>query len=242
METEPVLRIQPTPGLVELARGTVPVAEINYGAAPRGAVVVLSDDGGIRRASLEVLNSLAELGYVSTAVELGPCIGRSNADIVADVEAVLDHLAARGWERGQMGVIGHGQGAWPAFVAAQEINLGAAVSASPIPADEPPWLGPPRTVRTPWLGLFPAAADTGTPTGPALREDGERVYAKVVGYPGASSTFYRMTHHEYGVGFDAWQRSVEWLNQRVAPRPTELAVRWQQRVEAAAQGVGGRLS
>jgi carboxymethylenebutenolidase len=139
--------------------------------------------------------------------------------------------------------VGYGTGAWPAFLAATEHELGAAVSAATWHGSALPWTpGSAYRLLTPWLGLLGSPSGEATPSAsePPVVDDERRVYRRVVSYPGASGTFYRLTSGYYPVAFDSWQRTVEWLALRVAPAPTPLALQWEQR--RAGSGAPGALT
>ena len=192
------------------------------------------------------LNRLAEQGYESVAVGVpADGAGQDGAgdDALLDaVTAALDRLALRGWTTEQVGVIGYGAGGRAAVVAASTMGLGAAVSIAPT------WPGDParalddlargaHTLRVPWLGMFAGAdapAEALEALGAAL-DARSPVFAQLVVYPAVSGAFHRDSAHAevHAAAFDSWQRTVEWLNQRVVPRPTPLAQAWRAAVPAA---------
>lgn len=216
--------IQPTRSTV----GAQPVLEIALPGVPRGLVLLLCDRGGLERDATEVMNRLAEHGFESLAAEAhGPDL----------LQPLLARSAERGWEPEQIGMVGLGVGGRAVLEAATELRLGAAVSFSPTGehgvADDPT-----RALVTPWLGMFGAddpavsAEVVGDLAGRLSTESD--VYSSVVTYPGVGRDFYR--HHDDGVSYaasyDGWQRAVEWLELRVAPRLTPLAERWRRRKTA----------
>lgn len=228
-------RIDPVFSELGADRGPLRVAEIRLGGVPRGAVVVLCGTGALERDAPSVLNGLAEHGYESVAADLTPRgDGRSRTaagtDLLDDVADLLRRLAERGWSPDQTGLVGYGAGGQTALLAAAGFLLAAAVSVSP----SGPWDTPP--VRTPWLGLF-GATDT-PPT--AVRSLGERLwsrspaYTQVVTYPGVAGPFHSHARDALAqaAAFDSWQRTVEWLDLRVSPRPTPLAEAWRKRCVA----------
>lgn len=215
-----VVMIQPERSAI----GALPILEIALGGAPRGLVLLLCDRGGLDHDATEVMNRLAEHGYESLAAEAE---GES-------LEPLLERADERGWTEEQVGLVGFGVGGYAVLQAAAELRFGAAVSLSPAGA-----LGVVDALRTPWLGLF-GAED------PGVRADevdalatrlatGSDVYSQVVIYPGVGADFYR--HHgdglSYAASYDGWQRTMEWLELRVAPRLTPLAEQWRRRKAAA---------
>jgi len=249
---ETLIRIEPNLSEVRSPHGVIPVAEVRLGGVPRGAVVVLCDEGGFDRDSSEILNGLAEHGYESVAAELGVdgstldrepgtadagVDARSGTDVVAEVDALLDHLRFRGWCDQQIGVVGLGAGGQIALRAASEFGLGAVVSISPqsvsemLGAEALSWVDQDRVIRTPWLGLVATRGPDHTKRIldlESMLDERSPVYVQIVGYPGVAETFYRDSREavEHAASFDAWQRTVEWLNLRVVPRPTPLAEAW----------------
>ncbi|MEU0466086.1 MULTISPECIES: dienelactone hydrolase family protein [Amycolatopsis] len=208
------------------AIGTLPVLEIALGGAPRGLVVLLCGPGGLDRDATEVMNRLAEHGYETLAAEAR---GRV-------LEPLVQRAAERGWTGDQIGLLGLGRGGRAVLDAAAEWCFGAAVSLSP----SGPLAGV-AAVRTPWLGLF-GAEDPGV-SAEEVRALGARlaagtdVYSQVVTYPGVGADFHRRQGDgvSYAASYDGWQRAIEWLELRVAPRLTPLAEQWRRR-RAAVSG------
>ena len=64
----------------------------------------------------------------------------------------------------------------------------------------------------------------------ALRLDAP-AYTQLVRYRGVGGDFYRKSTEplEIAASYDYWQRTIEWLNLRVAPRLTPLAEAWRHR-------------
>ncbi|MEO7944447.1 MAG: dienelactone hydrolase family protein, partial [Marmoricola sp.] len=131
-----------------------------------------------------------------------------------------------------------------ALLASARFGLGAAVSVSPTAmtaGDEhlsPAICALASEVRTPWLGMLgeddPAAPATACDElDTALRVDSP-VYTQLVRYPGVGDDFYRPSSEslEIAASYDYWQRTIEWLNLRVQPRLTPLAIAWNERQAA----------
>ncbi len=226
-----VLRIEPELSEIESSRGAaLRVAEIKLGGVPRGAVVVLCEAGGLEHDAPEVLNRLAEHGYESLAADLssaGPAVTARDDELLRDVAILLGRLAGRGWSPEQIGLVGYGLGGRVALLVAAEFELGAAVSVAPAGLRTP--AGP---LGTPWLGLF-GDLDENLPA-QAVRRLGEKldsgspVHTEVVGYPGVGEGFHRASPEvlAHAAEFESWQRTVEWLNLRVAPRPSPSTETW----------------
>ena len=219
------VRIDPEVSTITVDGASVEVLSLLLGGVPRGAAVVLAGPGGLDEiAAVETMNSLAQHGYESVlAHDGGP----------AAVDALVARLAERDWEDEQIGLIGYGQGARTVLEAAAERAYGAAVS---IPRESRQLLVPePVTaLRTPWLAMVGQGEHDGLPSElVAYGEDLEaraQEYTRIVGYPGAEHALRDSTRpREHAAAFDAWQRTTEWLNKRVAPRPTPFARIWRER-------------
>ncbi|MGH3431817.1 MAG: dienelactone hydrolase family protein [Thermocrispum sp.] len=210
-----VVMIKPTRSAI----GERPVLEIALGGAPRGLVLLLCDDGGLERDATEVMNRLAEHGFESLAAEVGP------------LAPLVERATERDWSQEQIGLVGLGAGGLAVLQAAADLRLGAAVSLSPAGS-----LSDVGAVVTPWLGLFGAQDPGATADGVRALADrlraGSDVYTRVVSYPGVGREFYHRSGDgvSYAASYDGWQRTMEWLELRVAPRLTPLAERWRRRV------------
>lgn len=220
------IRIRPDVSTVAAPDGPLTIAEIALGGVPRGAVLVLCDDGRLGHVAGDVLNGLAEHGYVSVAAEprtSSPSRG------VADVLALRDRLHRQGWTDQQIGVVGYGTGAEAALAAATVIAAAAVVGLAATPVLPP---GPAPALRAPWLGMY---ARRGGQWGQLRRFlAAQPVHSRVLTYSDAADTFYRVPGRprDRAAAFEAWQRTVEWLNLRVAPTPTPLARQWESRRNA----------
>lgn len=218
-----VVRIQPTPATIVVDGGDVPVQEISLGGVPRGLVIFLGEHGDDTNEAAEIMNAVAEHGYESIAAEVS-----ATGDGSKLMEALLDRGSSRDWAREQIGLIGIGAGGTAVLEAATRLECAAAVSLSP--TTEPP--DRPATtvsdgVRTPWLGMY-GELD------PHLQEqsrlddqlrNANDVFTRVVVYPGVGHDFHRHGRDgiSYAASYDAWERTIEWLNARVKPRETPLA-------------------
>lgn len=227
------VRIDPEVSTITVDGASVEVLSLLLGGVPRGAVVVLAGPGGLDEiAAVETMNSLAQHGYESvlaSAAAAATATGRG----AAVLDALVRLLAERDWEDEQIGLVGYGQGARTVLEAAAERAYGAAVS---IPRESRQLLVPePVTaLRTPWLAVVGQGEHDGLPSElVAYGEDLEaraHEYTRIVGYPGAEHALRDSTRpREHAAAFDASQRTVEWLNKRVAPRPTPFAQIWRER-------------
>ena len=222
-----LVRIMPERLTLPTDRGPRSIDQIGLGGTPHGVVVLIEDthDLGWR---VESMNVLAQHGYESVAVT--PDLAGHGWTPIAD------HLAARGWAAEQTAVLGIGAGGDVALQIALEVQLAAAISVSAHLTSVDAHFGKP--LRAPWLGLFGdldpiALADDTGDLGARLRSTSD-VFSQVVRYPGVGADFYRRSSDglSYAASYDAWQRVLEWLDARVAPRLTPLALAWRERSQA----------
>lgn len=184
---------------------------IRLGAMSRGVVAVLCEVRRTDDEMIDILNGLAEHGYSSTA------IGTSEPSVegtwLTGARCMLADLAQDGWRPPEIGILGYGAGAAPALQLAVELEIGAAVSLASA-SGAPPKDG---RLRTPWLGLY-AQDDRCLDAVRALLAY-QPVYGEVVRYPAVTETFYRRDGDpdDHWATFDSWQRTLEFLNSRVAP-------------------------
>jgi carboxymethylenebutenolidase len=91
-------------------------------------------------------------------------------------------------------------------------------------------------LRTPWLGLTRAPNDSAAATVldrlDRIRTTQTRVYTELIGYPEVPEHVCRNTAKASAVAaaFDSWQRTLEWLNNRVVPRQTPASLTWRSRL------------
>lgn len=228
-----VPRIEPVRCILDLSGASLETAEVRLLGLPRGAALLLVDEGGLDTLAPELMNRLAEHGYESLAADLSS-FRRNGSGTGPAVSALLESLGKRGWRHDQIGVVGYGDGGAAALEAARDLVLGAAVSVSPrgiLDVAEP-------AVRSPWLGMFGELDEEVPPTSlRSLQADTWRgpEFSRLVVYPGVSAGFYRATASslDHAASFDSWQRVVEWLNVRVAPRLSPIAERWVVRKHAS---------
>jgi len=224
-----VPRITPTATAVDLTIGRLEVREIRLGNHARSAVVILCAAADLDSFAADRMNGLAEHGYETLATDLDRA-GTSRPDRAAVVDELVARLNDRGWDRDQIALIGYGEGASTVLAATANCPVATAVSVAPTELSGDRGARP----RVPWLGMFGELDRIVTPEDVATlasRLADIDVYTRTVVYPGVGADFYRDTADSLGhtAAFDSWQRVVEWLNARVAPRPTPYAQIWNSR-------------
>jgi carboxymethylenebutenolidase len=210
----------------------------------RGAVVVLQEAFGVNDHIQDICRRFSAEGYVAAAPHLfhrsgDPILGYEDMtlvipfimqlvvnDLEADLEATFEHLAGIGFEGRRVAVVGFCMGGSIAFLAASYWELGAAVSfygggITQGRFQMPPLIDMAPTLQTPWLGMF-GDLDESIPINEVegLRVAAERasVDTDVVRYPEAAHGFHcdaRSSYHESSAK-DAWQRTLQWLDQHMA--------------------------
>lgn len=232
-----VVRVRPSTGRIAHRDAVIPVADIVLGGVPRGAVLILCEAGDVERTSDDIGNRFAEHGYESTTADLSAVLAGTAEDdaTTGALEVLLEHLMRRGWSPDQVGVVGYGRAGYAALLAAASFPVGAAVSAATVLDDVAKGTPTPVAVRSPWLGMFAAdpldRESTRIRAFAAVIDAASPAYTTVLAYPHVSGSFYRDSREpwEHAASFDSWQRTLEWLNLRVVPRPTPLAQAWRAR-------------
>jgi len=229
---------------VEVGGDTMEVYVSRPDGEARGAVVVLQEAFGVNDHIQDVCRRFSDAGYVAAAPHLfhrsgDPVLGYDDMQAVipyvmqltageleADLEATLGLLAGSGFEGRRVAVVGFCMGGSIAFLAASYWELGAAVSfyGGGITQGRfgmPPLLDLAPTLQTPWLGVF-GDLDASIPVDEVegLRAAAERAGppTEIVRYPEATHGFHcdaRDSYHESSAR-DAWQRTLQWLDQHVA--------------------------
>jgi carboxymethylenebutenolidase len=220
-----VIQLEPQYGVVMVGDAPLPIAEIELAGSTRGAAIVAVQAGTLSDIGTRA-TQLVGHGYATLATDLSVVPEDRRIHALA---LLVDRLAERDWSLEQIGAIGYGDGGTEMFDAATRFGFGAAVS---VAAD----LSTRRTargvLRSPWLGLFGGAG--GQHDAAHIREvsgrlaDASGVYCEVVSYPDVDQNWYRNSFgaKHLAAEFDSWQRTVEWLNLRVAPRPSPLLRAW----------------
>lgn len=229
------VRIIPRTSAATVAGVAVEISELLLGGVPRGTALIVasrdpfSDTDAVDTMNrVDLMNQLAEQGFESVFVT--PAGGWPGDDFGrALIDHVLGWASDRGWLPDQIGVLGYDEGARAALLGAAEHELGGAVS---VPRAGKQLLTPAAALRTPWLGVVGTGSAAELDHQLAAFRDRLRVessaHTAVVGYRGVDHCLSDSTEPVvHAAAFDSWQRTVEWLNIHVAPRPTPLALAWQ---------------
>jgi carboxymethylenebutenolidase len=168
------------------------------------------------------------LGYDDPSQVVPHVAALDDDKVLADVDAVLAHLAGVPWGSPQVAVVGFCLGGRVSFLVAARRPLGAAVGfygggivTSRFPM-LPPLVDEAGDLKTPWLGLFGdrdemiAVADVErlrAELGPA------KVDYEIVRYPDAGHGFHCDQRGSYvpEAAADAWARTLAWLGAHLAP-------------------------
>ena len=214
------------------------------GGSPR-AVIVIQEAFGVNDHIEDVTRRVADAGYQAVAPALFhragggtapyddfekvfPLFeGLTDAGILIDVGATVDHLNTQGFEDAAIGIIGFCMGGRVTFLASLEHALGAAVGfygGGIVTARFPQFpalIDRAADLKTPWLGLF-GDRDESIPV-----EDVEVLRARlaeldvateVLRYAGAEHGFHcdvRPSYHAEAAT-DAWARALAWLRDHLA--------------------------
>ena len=219
---------------------TTPLSVHEPSAAPKGAVIVIQEAFGVNDHIEDVCRRFAGEGWLAVAPHLfhrsgDPKLGYTDFSqvmphmqaltrdgVLADVDAALAEVAARGIPASAIGIVGFCMGGTVALIIDTERDLGAAVTfygggvregrfGFPALIDAAPHL------RAPWLGLF-GDKDKGIPVEQV--EDLRRAAARsgqtteVVRYPDADHGFHcdqRESYHAES-SRDAWARTLEFFD------------------------------
>jgi len=215
-------------------------------APRRGAVIVVQEAFGVNDHIEDVTRRFATTGYHAVAPHLfhrtgAPSFGYddfnlvlehmgalSDDGILADLDAVMAHLASLGWTPPATGVVGFCMGGRVSFLLAAHQPLGAAVGfygggiVTGRREEMPSLLDRIPSLHTPWLGLF-GDEDQSIPVDEVeqLRVALEAAPApcEVVRYPGAGHGFHCDARSSYApeAATDAWARTLAWLENHLAP-------------------------
>jgi carboxymethylenebutenolidase len=225
---------------VDTADGAMEVYEAAPDGEARGAVIVIQEAFGVNDHIQDVTRRFAAAGYVGVAPALFHRAGGGTAayddfskvmplfegvsddGVLADVDATIELLEGRGFDRSRIGIVGFCFGGRVAFLVAARRRLGAAVTfygggivtGSPLGYD--PLLDEAATLQTPWLGLF-GDLDQGIPIEGVeelrAKAGDASVATEIIRYPDAEHGFHcdaRPSYHEASAK-DAWQRTVDWF-------------------------------
>lgn len=214
----------------------VSIAEIRLGPFPRGAALILYDAESVAGVD-DPMNALAQHGFESLAAGL-PVATPATKDRILD--ALVLRLGERNWDHEQIGVLGCGRGGYTVLGAAGRYPFGAAVSVVELgTAEQQDQVARAMSeLRTPWLGLTDTSiADRGDGVLDRLKAVSARqtpVYSELIDYRGLTGRFHHSTTDtlSHSAAFDGWQRTIEWLNNRVVPRLTPASLAWRARLPA----------
>lgn len=242
--------LSPTPveqRSLETPDGIMPLAVATPAEPTTRAVIVLQEAFGVNPYIHGVLADLADAGYLAvapslfhrTTVEAIPygdhalimphLEALADPQILTDLDAVIEHLAADGFDRAHLGAVGFCIGGRISFLLATHRELGAAVTfygggivtaADAFAERLPSLIGHAPDLRTPWLGLF-GDQDRSIPVEDVDALDaalvGSRVPSMIVRYPDAGHAFHSVDRPDFvaAAAADAWTRTMGWLDQHL---------------------------
>jgi carboxymethylenebutenolidase len=144
------------------------------------------------------------------------------AGLAEDLDAALNHLAALGFQPGQVGAIGfcHGGGVALLAAARRDLSVGITFYGGGIETARyglPALTDLAGSLKAPWLGLY-GALDTSIPEAQlsklesAAKSSGQPV--ELICYPDAGHGFFCEERASYNpeVSVDAWRRTLEWID------------------------------
>jgi carboxymethylenebutenolidase len=223
--------------------GQLPVYEAVPDTTPRGGVVVIQEAFGVNSHIEDVTRRFAAEGYLAVAPHLfhrsgDPVLGYDDftqvvphmqaltrAQILQDVDAALDRLAAAGLPAERVGIVGFCMGGTVSLIVGAERPLGAAVSFYGGGVLEGRFGAPPLVevapgLQTPWLGLY-GDEDGGIPVEQIeqLRAAAQQaaVPTELVRYPGAKHGFHcdQRSDYDEASARDAWRRTLDFFADRL---------------------------
>jgi carboxymethylenebutenolidase len=219
--------------------GKMAIYDVEPDGAARGAVIVIQEAFGVNGHIEDVTRRLAHEGYRAVAPHLfyrtgDPVIdygdyakilphfeALSEAGVLGDIDATLDHLRNAGLDPSHTGIVGFCMGGTVTFLTAVRRPLAAAVTfygggVAQGRFGMPALVDMGSELQTPWLGLY-GDQDQSIPVEQveALRVATGRasVPTEVVRYADAGHGFHcdvRPDYHE-GAARDAWRRTLEWF-------------------------------
>ena len=216
------------------------------GSAARRGVVVVQEAFGVNAHIEDVTRRFAAAGYHAVAPDLFHRGGggtaeygdwdtvmklyasvTGDADVLADVDAALDHLRAQGVADERIGIVGFCFGGRVTFMVSLRRALGAAagfygggIVTARFP-QFPPLVERSASLRTPWLGLF-GDEDASIPVDDVeqLRSalHAAPVDTEIVRYAGAKHGFHCDVRADYdaGAAADAWERTLTWFDRHLS--------------------------
>jgi len=231
---------------LETPEGSMGLYEAKPNGEARHALVVIQEAFGVNDHIQDVTRRFADAGYHAVAPELfhrsgGGSVdygdfskvlpkfeGLSDAALLVDVDAALDHLTQAGFEPDRIGIVGFCMGGRVTFLVAVERALGAAVGfygggivTGRFP-QFPALVDRVAELKTPWLGLF-GDLDEGIPVDDveqlrATLDRDAKVDHQIVRYPNAGHGFHcdARPSYEPDSARDGWTRALGWLEQHLA--------------------------
>ena len=230
---------------LETADGPMRVYEVVPEGGASRAVIVIQEAFGVNAHIEDVTRRFADAGYHAVAPELFHRAGGgtapygdfdqvlplyeglTDAGILIDVHAAIDHLRSAGFADGSIGIVGFCMGGRVTFLASLEMAIGAAVGfygggiATGRFKQFPPLIDRAGELQTPWLGLF-GDLDSSIPV-----EDVELIRARtaaadvpteVLRYASAEHGFHCDERPSFNAeaATDAWARTLAWFEQHLA--------------------------
>jgi carboxymethylenebutenolidase len=211
---------------------------------PKGGIVVIQEAFGVNDHIEDIARRLAAEGWLAVAPHVyhrtgDPTLGYGDLSVVrphmdaltaegvmADVDAALDDLGARGIPLRRTGVVGFCMGGTVALVTAARRDVGAAVSFYGGGVTEGrfgfgPLVEEATHLRAPWLGLY-GDLDQGIPVDgverlrAAAASSGQET--EIVRYPEAGHGFHcdQRDSYEPKSAQDAWARTLAWFDDHLA--------------------------
>lgn len=222
------------------ADGPMDLYEAVPDGQPAAAIIVIQEAFGVNDHIQDVTRRVADAGYHAVApalfhragggtapyddfAQVLPLFeGLTDAAILMDVDATIDHLHSRGFDDDRIGMVGFCMGGRVSFLTAVTHRLGAAVGfygggivTSRFP-QFPPLVDQVEGLATPWLGLF-GDRDGSIPVADVeqLRAalDDVPVATEIVRYPDADHGFHCDVRpsHDPAASADAWERTLAWF-------------------------------
>jgi carboxymethylenebutenolidase len=226
------------------ADGPMAVYEAPMTGDARGAVIVIQEAFGVNAHIEDVTRRFEAAGYHAVAPALFHRAGGgtapyddfskvmplyeglTDAGILMDVDATLEHLRGEGFTDDRIGIVGFCFGGRVTFLAGLHHALGAAAGfygggiVSQRFPQFPSLVAEAGRLQTPWLGLF-GDEDGSIPVDEVeqLRAALERapVDTEIVRYEDAEHGFHcdvRDSYHE-AAAKDAWQRTLDWFERHL---------------------------
>jgi carboxymethylenebutenolidase len=228
--------------------GPMRVWEASPEGEPKGAVIVVQEAFGVNDHIRDVAGRFAKAGWYAVAPEF---FHRAKQDVLVapyddlakvmplyeglddngvlnDIDATLELLHARGFQDGDIGIVGFCWGGRVTFLVAARRPLGAAVgfygggiarphrfAGFPALIDETP------SLKAPWMGLF-GDEDPSIPVADveALRDalESAPVDTEIVRYEAAGHGFHcdaRPDSYDEDAAKDGWSRALAWFDEHI---------------------------